>query len=88
MNTPGMRYPGRICSQSVILGKLVRANFLGDQLQNFIVFRKTVRIQLGEDGVAIDRDLEPATVAWLEGNFGEVLIVLVYQHFHRTGGFL
>jgi hypothetical protein len=48
---------------------LVSANFLGHQLQHFIVLRETIRFQLGEHRAAVDDDLEAATITWLECDF-------------------
>jgi hypothetical protein len=57
--------------------KLVGTDFVGDQIQYFIIFWETVSVELGKDGFVVHDDFETTTITWLEGDIGEVLVVLV-----------
>lgn len=82
-----VRHPGEsACSGHA--GLLAGADRLPDQFQYFIIFRKSIGIEFGEDDVIVDEELEAPAVAWFQGDFGEVLVVLVNDEFHRTGGVL
>lgn len=82
-----MCHPG-ICRGHRLANGLVGADLLRYQIQKLLIARKSIGIEFGEDRLLVDGDFEPPTVAWFQGNVREVLVVLINDHFHRTGGVL
>ena len=66
----------------------VRANLLADEVQQFLVTRKSIGFEFREDKCAIHADFKSAAVGGLKRCLRKIRVIPTEQLIHRTGGLL